>query len=146
MGSETFREYHRCFHHHHHHHAEHGPPLYLTFHALPTYLHRAIATCHLTTFYCTSHFTASQRAFTLIFSTCKARARLVLGDLTLTEQLPTSPSPLLFAPSTPAHSTAHHQAQSLQVTSLFAHPHANTLETLHSPIRERAPSSFTALT
>ena len=54
---------------------------------------RAIPTCH---YFTTSHFTASQRAFT-----CSPRARLVLGDLTLTEQLPTSPSPLKSRPQHP---------------------------------------------
>lgn len=83
-------------------------------------------------------------AFTLILHVQGSCSVVV----TLTEQLPASPSPLLSRPQHPPTTQLnyHHPAQSLQVTSLFAHPHANTHSALHFTIRPRAPSSFTALT
>ena len=99
---------------------------------------RAISTCHLLF----KHF--QLHAFTL-FLHVQGSCSVVV---TLTEQLPASPSPLLSRPQHPPTTQLnyYHPAQSLQVTSLFAHPHANTHSALHFTIRPRAPSSFTALT
>jgi hypothetical protein len=115
------------------------PALILDSHALPTPASRDSHVPPLLPPYFPLHCLPTR--------THSPRARLVLGDLTLTEQLPTSRSPLLSRPQHPPTNTLH-PAPSLQVTSLFAHPHANTTSSLHASSRPRALalSSFTAST
>ena len=117
------------------------PALILDSHALPTPASRDSHVPPLLPPYFPLHCLPTR--------THSPRARLVLGDLTLTEQLPTSRSPLLSRPQHPPTNTLH-PAPSLQVTSLFAHPHANTTSSLHASTERRpralALSSFTAST